>query len=294
MAVPRVRADYDVLGQIAKGFSKNPADSRKSMQRIKQHMEILQGGDWAGMGASAFYHEMNSAVLPGFNRLIASLEQAAQDTQKMSDIMKKAEEEAASYFRLDGGSVAAATSAGAAAAAAGAAGAAAAQDAAAGTVRFGTNAKQDAVSEYSRKVLQDIMNAAKLNDITITSTARSPYRQAVAMYDNLQSKGVASEKALYGPSGDKVIDVYVAQHAAGKSRDEIIGAMEAKINEIGPGKVSRHLADPSTRNVIDIAPSQIADKAAFEAAVAADSRVATFLKPPQDKAYHLEIPQPQK
>lgn len=292
MTAPRVRADFDVLGRIAQAFAKHASDTRQSLQRIKQQVDTLQSGDWIGKGANAFYQEMNSSVLPSFNRLVSSLERAGQDTKKMSDIMKRAEEEASTYFRLDGGTGAAAGGAASVASAATAGGAT--QAAAAGTIHFGANAKQDAVSDYSRRVLQDIMKAAKLDNLTITSTARTPHRQAVAMFENLQSKGVASEKALYGPNGGKVIDVYVAQHAAGKSRAEIIASMEAKINEIGPSKVSRHLADPSTRNVIDIAPSQITDKAAFEAAVKADPRVSKFLKPPQDKAYHLEIPQPTK
>jgi WXG100 family type VII secretion target len=101
MATPRVRADYEILAQITQAFRVHASDCRKSLQRITQQMDTLQGGDWVGKGANAFYQEMNSSVLPSFNRLIASLEQASQDTRKMSDIMKKAEEEAASFFRLD-------------------------------------------------------------------------------------------------------------------------------------------------------------------------------------------------
>jgi len=163
-----------------------------------------------------------------------------------------------------------------------------------GSISFGTNADQGAVSEHSRQVLQDIMKAAKLDSLTITSTARTPERQAIAMGDNIVSQGVESQKALYGSYGDQVIDVYVAEKAAGKSQAEIVSAMEAKINELGPSNVSRHFADPSTMSVIDIAPSQITDREAFEKAVEADSRVTTFLKPPSDPAYHLEIPQPKK
>ena len=58
-----------------------------------------------------------------------------------------------------------------------------------------------------------------------------------------------------------------------------------------PGNVSHHAADPKVLNVVDIAPTSIANTAAFEAAVAADPRVKLFLKPPADPAYHLEIPQ---
>lgn len=288
MPAPRVRADHDILARIAQTFAQNASNTRQSLQHTKQRMDVLQGGDWVGQGAAAFFREMTSDVLPALNRLLTSLEQAGQITKMMSDIMKQAEEEAARLFRLDGGG----TGADAAAAAAGQAAASGTPGAGEGTLNFGADADQGAVSDHSRQVLRDIMKAAKLDSVTITSTARTPHRQALAMFENIESNGVASQKALYGPNGDKVIDVYVAEHAAGKSQAEIITAMEAKINELGPGNVSRHLADPSTMNVIDIAPSQIADKPAFEAAVAEDSRVSKFLKPPNDPAYHLEIPQP--
>jgi hypothetical protein len=46
--------------------------------------------------------------------------------------------------------------------------------------------------------------------------------------------------------------------------------------------------------VIDIAPSSVMNKPAFEAAVRADKRVKLFLGPSNsDPAYHLEIPIPQ-
>jgi hypothetical protein len=268
-------------------------------------MEVLQAGDWVGQGATAFFREMTSDVLPAFNRLLTSLEQAGQNTKKMSDIMKQAEEEAARFFRLDGGIGAAAVGGavasepiggnGVGAAAVGEkAGGAAAPVAGEGTITFGDDAKQDVVSDHSRKVLQDIMKAAKLDNLTITSTERTPHSQAVAMFDNIQSDGVAGQKDLYGSLGDKVIDVYVAQQAAGKSKDEIISAMAAKINELGPGNLSHHLGDQSVLNVIDIAPSSIPDKAAFEKAVEAETRVLKFIKPPKDPSYHLEIPQPTK
>ena len=112
------------------------------------------------------------------------------------------------------------------------------------------------------------------------------------MFENIQTHGVAHQKALYAAAGDQVIDVFVAQQALGKSPTEIKAAMEQKILEIGPSKVSRHLADPKVLNVIDVAPSSIANKVAFRQAVKDETRVSKFLAPPQDPAYHLEIPQP--
>jgi hypothetical protein len=162
------------------------------------------------------------------------------------------------------------------------------------TFAFGPNANQSVVSNKSIEILMGILSKAGLGTCMITSTSRTPADQARAMFNNIANHGVASQKALYAAAGDKIIDVYVAGKAAGKTAAQIMSAMEMEIIKIGPGKVSHHCADPNVLNVLDIAPSSISDKQAFEdavdAAIAAGT-VSRFLIPPSDPAYHLEIPQ---
>lgn len=159
---------------------------------------------------------------------------------------------------------------------------------------FGPNANKSVVSGHSIEVITDILAAAGLDGCEITSTSRTPADQARVMFNNIVSHGVAQQKGLYAAAGDKVIDVYVAQKKAGKTPDQIKAAMEKEIITIGPGKVSRHCADPAILNVVDIAPSSIANKQAFENAVdaiMAQGKVSKFIMPPSDPAYHIEIPQ---
>ena len=159
-------------------------------------------------------------------------------------------------------------------------------------IKFGPNAVQQNVTNFSLKVLEDILQAAGLSSALITSTARTPADQARVMYANIVRTGVAKQKQLYAAAGDMVIDEFVKAKKAGKTEVEIKAAMEAKIIAIGPTKISHHAADPNILCVFDVAPSSIAKKAAFEKAVRADKRVKKFLLPPVDPAYHLEIPQP--
>ncbi|TLX50430.1 hypothetical protein CWC31_12340 [Pseudoalteromonas ruthenica] len=150
------------------------------------------------------------------------------------------------------------------------------------------------VSTHSRIVLQEIMTAAGISQVTITSTARTAADQARIMYENITRHGVAHQKRLYGSYGDKIIDEYDLLERKGKTKAEIVAGMTQKIISVGPRNVSRHAGDPSALNVVDIALSSIglARKQQFENAVKADSRVSKFLTPPKDPAYHLEIPQP--
>lgn len=160
-----------------------------------------------------------------------------------------------------------------------------------GSIVFGPNAKPSDVSPYSLGVLQDVMNAANVVKLTISSTQRSPADQARVMYNNLETQGVAAQRKLYKPPGQAIIDVYVAGKAAKKTADAIKADMTAKILELGPEKVSHHAADPKVLNVFDVAPSSVADVAAFQNAAKSDKRVSKFLTPPNDPGLHFEIPQ---
>src|SRR5256885_15062173 len=116
---------------------------------------------------------------------------------------------------------------------------------------FGPNAKSSDVSEYSLGVLQDVMNAANVVKLTISSTQRSPAYQARVMFNNLETQGVAAKRKLYKPPGQAVIDVYVAGKGANEPADDIKAEMTAKILELGPETVSHHAADPKVLNVFD-------------------------------------------
>ncbi|HVF48514.1 MAG TPA: transglycosylase SLT domain-containing protein [Pyrinomonadaceae bacterium] len=161
------------------------------------------------------------------------------------------------------------------------------------SIGYGKNARKEAMTPFSIKVLEDILHSSKLKSALISSTSRTPADQARVMYNNLEREGVERQKKLYGPYGDKVIDVYVRSKAARRTGEQIQLDMEAKIKDLGPTNVSKHTADPRVLNVFDIAPSSIKDQRAFEQAVKADERVKKFLTPSDsDPAYHLEVPQP--
>ncbi len=162
-------------------------------------------------------------------------------------------------------------------------------------IKFVPTADASVVSDKSREVLRDIMRESGVASCVITCTSRTPAAQALAMYRNLLNDGVARQKQLYRPAGDLVIDEFVRVRDLGGDMLTILAAMEARILEIGPGRVSLHCADPALLNVIDIAPSSISRPAEFLARglSAVDRGVVKRLLSPldHDPAFHLEIPQ---
>ena len=102
MPAATIRANYDQLKQVATTFGKSSDECKRSLQNIKNNKETLQGGDWVGQGARAFYKEMDDSVLPTLQRLISALDTAQNSISQISSIMQGAEQQAAKV--LQGGS----------------------------------------------------------------------------------------------------------------------------------------------------------------------------------------------
>lgn len=146
------------------------------------------------------------------------------------------------------------------------------------------------VSDHAVSTLKRILAAAGLASAGISSGRRSSADQARVMYNLIERNSVDYAKNLYGSSGDKVIDVYVAGKQSGHGADAIKQSMQDKVVELGPSNVSRHASD--SFDVMDVKPSTITNKPAFEAALEAalaDRSIDTVIGPPGDPAYHIEI-----
>lgn len=140
----------------------------------------------------------------------------------------------------------------------------------------------------AQKVLREILAAAGLATAEVTSVTRTPAEQARVMYENCKALGVAHNLTLYGPAGDRVVQVFADNES--KPRDAVIALMLAKILEVGPTNVSMHISE--THFVFDVAPSSIpvASRPGFVAAIHAHPAVSKLIAPPTDPAYHIEIP----
>src|SRR6266849_4096068 len=99
MPAATIRANYDQLKQVASAFRKNSEECKRSLQNIRSHKDTLQGGDWVGQGATAFYREMDDSVLPTLQRLINALDTAQSSVSKISSIMQEAEDQAANVLK---------------------------------------------------------------------------------------------------------------------------------------------------------------------------------------------------
>jgi len=150
----------------------------------------------------------------------------------------------------------------------------------------GQSAHEDAVSQNSIRILKEVGRVSNNNDIYITSTARTPHDQARIMFDNCE-RDLQEQRNTYLDPGQKVIDVYVAN--VNKTRNQVIGLMEAKINELGPTTVSKHCANPNVINVFDVPISRLINPSDFLTEIQKRTEVDQVLI--ENAVYHIEITQ---
>lgn len=144
------------------------------------------------------------------------------------------------------------------------------------------------LSSYTLKLLRNIKGFS--GTIHITSTARTPEQQARAMLNNIKKNGVASQKNLYAPPGDCVIDVY----NSAKSDEENYQNMLAEIYRQGPTKVSKHCADLSKLNVLDISRRNLTATQISTIISYLESLGARCIDEKDNHCVHIEIPQKTK
>lgn len=117
-------------------------------------------------------------------------------------------------------------------------------------IDFSIGADSSVVSEKSLNILRQASIASNNNHIKITSTLRSPAKQAELMYDYNLIKGFVKQYGLYGSIGDQVIRVH--EENVGKSKEDILDLMVNKINQLEPSNVSKHCGNHNDVNVFDI------------------------------------------
>lgn len=148
-------------------------------------------------------------------------------------------------------------------------------------INFAPNVDQSTVSIHSKHVIQDSMISSGEKSVLITSTIRTPEKQAKIMHDNALKYGVQEQYNLYSSYGDSVIDKFPD-----------LSSMTKTIYELGPTNISNHIRNPKNINVIDIAPSSVKNKDIFKRSIQNNPGIYKMILPPKDPAFHLEIKQP--
>ncbi len=152
------------------------------------------------------------------------------------------------------------------------------------TVSYATGIDSSMISELTLNILKNSQPNASL---VITSTMRTPQKQAEVMYDNILKYGVQNEKNLYAAPGDRVIEVFDST----KSREVNINNMLTQIYKEGPTNVSKHCGDFNEINVIDVRMSSVPEKDSFLSNLQSNPYVIQVIQEDDRGVYHIVIKQ---
>src|SRR4030042_926034 len=95
-----IRASHDELPKMSKAFGSESARVKSTIDRLNRVIQVLEGGDWVGEGATAFFNEMRSVVMPALVRLMKALESGASVTQQISRIVDEIEQSVVGFFSV--------------------------------------------------------------------------------------------------------------------------------------------------------------------------------------------------
>ncbi len=93
-----IRCNYDELEKLAGTFDMQAEQTQRLIQQVKSCVEALQCGGWDGMGAYAFYNEMDCDIFPALGKLVNALQESGDLTRKISTSFRQKEEEAGHVF----------------------------------------------------------------------------------------------------------------------------------------------------------------------------------------------------
>lgn len=155
------------------------------------------------------------------------------------------------------------------------------------------------IAAWAEERLRGYMDDAGVTVLQINSTRREPEDQARAMLYNIQHYGKEAQLELYGATGDRIINVWDPNLSDAENKAN----MADMIRQIGPEKVSRHMANDA--QVFDVAPSSVdpSVRDAFLARLKSVNKnpnwraspdevweMGELFWPPKDPAYHVEFP----
>lgn len=161
---------------------------------------------------------------------------------------------------------------------------------------------KDMVASSVIDMLESIAEKSDNPKVTITSTWRNPYRQAMAMYNNL----VAGKRIRYREPGRKVTELFDDCQDKGMDKEETIGEMAkfiSRLSEKGE-RVSKHCVSAEEYREVNVLDVSMTMNKPVEFLVAAldEPRVIKVISPVSipgknpkfsydlsEPAFHLEI-----
>jgi len=98
ITVKIVRVDYDLIKKIGGSFRGQETATQDTIKKLKGVIEKLRGGDWIGLGSTAFLNEMDGEVMPAMDRLQKAMSEGERVSKEIERIQHEAENAIGAFF----------------------------------------------------------------------------------------------------------------------------------------------------------------------------------------------------
>jgi WXG100 family type VII secretion target len=93
-----VRVSYEMMKKFQNSFRGQEAAVQQTTQKLTKVIEQLRGGDWIGEGATAFFNEMDSEVIPAMKRLQSAMAEGDKVSKEIEKLQHETESSIESLF----------------------------------------------------------------------------------------------------------------------------------------------------------------------------------------------------
>jgi len=93
-----IRVSYEAMKKYQNSFRGQESAVQQTTQKLTKVIEQLRGGDWIGEGATAFFSEMDSEVIPAMKKLQTAMSEGDRVSKEIEKIQHETEASIESIF----------------------------------------------------------------------------------------------------------------------------------------------------------------------------------------------------
>lgn len=93
-----IKLDFDAFKNIESSFRAQEQATQATIGKLNSKLQQLRGGDWFGEGATKFYNEMDSQVMPSMKNLQKCLGEGDRVSKELEKIQHECENSLISLF----------------------------------------------------------------------------------------------------------------------------------------------------------------------------------------------------
>lgn len=93
-----IRVSYEAMKKYQNSFRGQESAVQQTTQKLTKVIEQLRGGDWIGEGATAFFNEMDSEVIPAMKKLQNAMTEGDRVAKEIEKIQHETEASIESIF----------------------------------------------------------------------------------------------------------------------------------------------------------------------------------------------------